>query len=235
MTGENTDSSKFRGNVFWMGVYLVVLGFLLGYLLVSVWPPEWPMDQRSTAAQPGATTETADPDAAERPAESALTAQPSTEGPTDEPQTRGETIGLLWGWFTFPDTPDLRLILVVLVMGAIGSYVHVVASFVYFVGREQFSTHWFWWYLLRPFIGMALALVFYLVVRGGFLAADGNNLNLYGAAAIAGLVGLSSKQATERLKRLFNTLFGVTDEDTSPEAKPGEDKPPPAGRQSARK
>jgi hypothetical protein len=218
-----------------MGAYLVVLGLLLGYLLVSVWPAEWPMDQRSTPAQPGATAETAGPDAAEPPAESALTAQPSAEGTTDEPRTRRETIGLLWGLFRVPDTSDLRLILVVLVMGAIGSYVHVGASFIYHVGAKDFSSYWVWWYILRPFIGTALALVFYLAVRGGLLAADGDNLNLYGAAAVAGLVGLSSKQAIERLKDLFNTLFGVTDEDTRPEAKPGEGNPHPPGRQSAHK
>jgi hypothetical protein len=62
---------------------------------------------------------------------------------------------------------------------------------------------------MYPFIGAALALIFYLAIRGGFLteATTGADINLYGLVAISGLVGMFSKQATNKLSELFTTLF----------------------------
>jgi hypothetical protein len=56
---------------------------------------------------------------------------------------------------------------------------------------------------------MALALVFYFVIRGGFLTTSGGakDINPYGIAALAGLVGMFSKQATDKLSEVFSTLF----------------------------
>lgn len=56
---------------------------------------------------------------------------------------------------------------------------------------------------------MALALVFYFVIRGGFLTTSGGakDINPYGIAALAGLVGMFSKQATDKLGEVFGTLF----------------------------
>ncbi|MDX6530651.1 MAG: hypothetical protein QOH41_2941 [Blastocatellia bacterium] len=56
---------------------------------------------------------------------------------------------------------------------------------------------------------MALALVFYFVVRGAFLTTSGGakDINPYGIAALAGLVGMFSKQATDKLSEVFTTLF----------------------------
>lgn len=56
---------------------------------------------------------------------------------------------------------------------------------------------------------MSLALVFYFVIRGGFLSTTGGaqDINPYGIAALAGLVGMFSKQATDKLSEVFGTLF----------------------------
>jgi hypothetical protein len=81
------------------------------------------------------------------------------------------------------------------------------------VGNRRLATSWTWWYLLRVFVGSALALLFYFAVRGGFFGADTpeNSINPYGIAALAGLVGLFSKQATDKLRELFDTLFRVAE------------------------
>jgi hypothetical protein len=95
--------------------------------------------------------------------------------------------------------------------GALGSYVHVATSFATYVGNRSLEMRWTWWYILRPFIGMALALIFYFVIRGGFFpAGDNENLksvNLFGIAAVSGLVGLFSKHAADKLRELFDNLF----------------------------
>lgn len=104
---------------------------------------------------------------------------------------------------------DGRLILIVLCIGALGSYIHAATSFVSYVGNRRLVFSWAWWYILRPFIGMALALIFYFVIRGGLLAtsADPSEINPFGIAAVAGLVGMFSKQATDKLRELFDNLF----------------------------
>jgi hypothetical protein len=70
--------------------------------------------------------------------------------------------------------------------------------------------------VLRPFIGAALALLIYFVIRGGFItgtalpqesASAASFINPFGIAALAGLAGLFAKQATDKLDEVFSTLF----------------------------
>lgn len=104
---------------------------------------------------------------------------------------------------------DVRLILLVMVAGALGSFIHVATSFADYVGNNKLVKTWMWWYLLRPFIGMLLAVIFYVAIRGGFLSTgtQAGNINPFGIAALAGLVGMFSKQASDKLNEMFNTLF----------------------------
>lgn len=101
------------------------------------------------------------------------------------------------------------LLILVIVAAALGSYIHSATSFVSYVGNKSLVMSWAWWYILRPFIGVALALVFYFVIRGGLLSAGtgAGDVSIYGITAIAGLVGMFSKQATDKLGEVFNTLF----------------------------
>ncbi|WP_205896491.1 hypothetical protein [Pseudomonas nitroreducens] len=117
--------------------------------------------------------------------------------------------------------PDARLLVMVMVAGGLGSFVHIAKSFGDFVGNDRFMASWIWWYILKPFIGMILALMLYLVIRGGFLtvgttaAADDGvvNVNLYGLVGMACLAGMFAKQATDKLGELFDTLFRTRESD----------------------
>jgi hypothetical protein len=99
----------------------------------------------------------------------------------------------------------------------LGSCVHSAQSFVSYVGNRQIVRSWLSWYLLRPFIGLALAEVFYFVVRGGFFtggAAGTGAINPFGLAALGGLTGMFSKEATDKLREVFKNLFRT--EEASP-------------------
>jgi hypothetical protein len=108
-----------------------------------------------------------------------------------------------------------RLLLLVIVAGALGSYIHSATSYSDFVGNRQFSPSWTLWYALRPLIGVSLALILYFVTRGGLLlliinggdATKANNINPFGVAAVAGLTGMFSKVAADKLAEVFTTLF----------------------------
>lgn len=134
---------------------------------------------------------------------------PSGLSPTATGETV-QTVMLLGQYVPLSITIDVRIILMVMIAGGLGSFVHVSTSFGDYVGNEKFTVNWIWWYLLRPFIGMMLAAIFYLVIRGGFMTAGadtGTHLNPFGIAAMAGLVGMFSKQATDKLDEVFTTLF----------------------------
>ena len=66
-----------------------------------------------------------------------------------------------------------QLLLAVMLAGGLGSYIHGVNSFVTYVGNRSFLNSWMPWYVLRPFMGVAMAVIFYLVVRGGVLVMSG--------------------------------------------------------------
>jgi hypothetical protein len=152
-----------------LGVYLLVLGVLLGSFLLALWP--------------------------------------TVEGFTSA--TTPSQLSIRWFGTSFSLGAEAALLLLVLVFGALGAYIHTVTSFVDYVGNRRLTSSWIWWYFLRPFIGIALALVFYVAIRGGFFAqeAQTGDVNPFGMAALAGLAGLFSKQATDKLKEVFDTLF----------------------------
>lgn len=106
-------------------------------------------------------------------------------------------------------TIDATLIMLVMLAGGIGAFVHTATSFGDFVGNQKLTHNWIWWYVLKPFIGMALATLMYMAFRGGFLTVgdEAGKINLYATVALAGMVGMFSKQATDKLSEVFNTLF----------------------------
>lgn len=102
-----------------------------------------------------------------------------------------------------------ELLLAVMLAGGIGSYIHGVNSFVTYVGNRSFLNSWIPWYVLRPFMGVAMAVIFYAVVRGGVLVMSGgaNAVDPYAMMAVAALAGMFSKQASDKLAEVFDTLF----------------------------
>jgi hypothetical protein len=108
---------------------------------------------------------------------------------------------------------DVDFILLVLLGGALGSFLHIGQSYSEFVGNRQLKSSWGWWYGLAPFIGAGLALVFYTALRGGFLALNGgssiktSDLSAYAVVSLSALVGMFSKAATVKLGEVFDTLF----------------------------
>jgi hypothetical protein len=124
--------------------------------------------------------------------------------------------------YAFRVFPETRYLLIVGVAGALGSYIHSATSFADFLGNRCLIRSWAWWYLLRPFIGTTLAFMTYFVVRGGLITSGGTSANLspYGVAAIAGLSGMFSKQATDKLGEIFDTLFKTNDPPRADKLKP---------------
>jgi hypothetical protein len=141
----------------------------------------------------------------------------------------------LFGFGPYDWAPDLRMLLTVIVAGAIGSLIHTLTSFGDYVGNRRLSTSWLWWFILRTPIGISLAIVSYLILRGGLIVPtlqspkDGDLqgatvlLNPYGVAAFAALAGMFSRQATDKLREVFETVF--TAQKAVPRSEPLKGKP----------
>jgi hypothetical protein len=107
---------------------------------------------------------------------------------------------------------EARYLLCAAAAGALGSYIHVATSFIEHAGQGRLIAHWGWWYVLRPWIGSALALVVYFVLRAGLITGSGDAgsaMNPHGVAALSGLSGMFSPQATEKLREIFENICAV--------------------------
>lgn len=182
---------------------VLALGFLLLlYLLIAMWPVKGPLaSATSVSSSPAAVT--ASPGASPLPIAT----------PTLVPALPGQNAGdwnphasIFGRSFTIPS--DMRFLLIVAIAAALGSYVQIATSFTTYLGNGTFRKRWMWWYVLRIPIGVALALLFYFAIRGGFFTTvSGVDVNPFGIAALGGLVGMFSKQASDKLEDVFEELF----------------------------
>jgi hypothetical protein len=105
------------------------------------------------------------------------------------------------------------LMILVAVSGFMGTMIHAATSFTNFVGSEKFKRSWTLWYYVKPFIGAAMAMVFYFVFRAGLLNFnDPSNINLFGLITLAALTGLFTDRATIKLEEFFDVVFKPKDE-----------------------
>lgn len=164
------------------GVFIVSVGVLLVYLLIKIWPATPHPGRGGQAAQTGGSA------------------------------GDGYPIDLFWGRVEFKLLAETSLLALAAIMGALGATVFICISFSDYVGNHRFAKSWVWFYLVRLLVGPSLALIFYFALRGGFLAtsSQSTDINPYGVAALAGLVGLFSKQAGDKLHQIFDALFQVS-------------------------
>lgn len=136
--------------------------------------------------------------------------EPTTEG---EPAPESEALNLKYEvdfWLIEIElVEESRLVMMMAIIGGIGSIVYAMNSFVEYVGNIKFYAQWFPFYLSKPFIGAGLAVIFYFFVRGGFFSVDtvASDLDEGGFLALAGLIGLFSNKALAKLEEISNAIF----------------------------
>lgn len=134
--------------------------------------------------------------------------------------TEGSSLPVTFLLWTFSISDETRLLFIVAMAGALGGLVHGLRSFYWYVGNRALVWSWLAMYILLPFVGTTLGLVFYLVIRGGFFSpqATVQQTSPFGFAALAGLVGMFSEQAVLKLKQVAETL--LTEAPEGGDAKP---------------
>ena len=113
---------------------------------------------------------------------------------------------LIW---SFSISDEARLILIIVLAGALGGQVRSIRSLAWYVGNKELKRSWLLQYMLTPFVGATLAIVTYFVIRGGFFSANttAQQTSIYGFAGLASLVGIASEPVALKLKAVAETLF----------------------------
>ncbi len=189
-----------RGSIALLAIYLVLISLVVLYGLLKLWPHPTPSGEPRTDAQAVST-----PIPGASPA--AATSPSPASGRTALPDP--ETIYFFAGRFHASVYAETRLLLIVMLAGALGSLMHSLRSLYWYTGNRKMVWSWAAFYMLLPFTGAILATIFYFVVRGGFFSpqASFENTSPFGFAALSALVGLFSPQATLKLKDIAETIF----------------------------
>lgn len=141
----------------------------------------------------------------------------SSQSITSIPAQNPSNLALpLFGWATAISS-SVRLLLIVVVVGSLGSLIHVVRSFYWYVGNRNLKSSWMPMYFLLPFSGAGLALLFFLIMRG--LSTGQPNIQsttVDGYAAVAALVGMFSQQALAKLKQIAEGFFSTAEKGKDP-------------------
>jgi hypothetical protein len=121
---------------------------------------------------------------------------------------------MVLGWGPWFITTDVQLLLLVLAAGTLGSSVYALKSLADYRGESKLKDSWMMFYVIQPPEGAGIALMMYLVVRGGFLSAntDVKNVNQFGMCAIAVMAGAFSDIAFGKLREVFEALFKPKDD-----------------------
>jgi len=183
-----------------MTVYLAVLATLLVAVLVAIWPAPTP---NLTAPQNGGIVLAQDYWSCS-PAVQRRWAQDTT---VRDPKC----VSIAAGEFLIWD--EQRLLLIVLICGALGALLHALRSLAMYVGNRELRRSWLAMYALLPFTGGILALVFYVIIRGGFFAPNTtvDVTSPFSFAAMSVMVGLFSQHALEKLKQVAESFFTRTE------------------------
>ena len=218
-----------------LALYLVVAILLCFYGLIALWPGPSPsgqvppvkaavsptstplaapssdgMTQTSSAAPGSGSILTPTPSGAlssDSPLRTSSAASPPVGTPIPTPSSERARIAIFGRQFEIWD--EVRLLLIVILAGALGSLVHTVRSVYWYVGNRSLKWSWLPKYILQPFAGSALAVIFYVVVRGGFFSPQTTfeQTSPFGFAALAAMVGLFSEQAVLKLKKVAETVL----------------------------
>jgi hypothetical protein len=252
-----------RSGAFWFTLCTVGVAIALTVLLVQALSDVEPVYQsqragilplaaeRAIVLSPSAATRTQQADVPAAPENSnksapppnapAMADAPSMAAPDQATRVAPKPLFGVW-WLSL----DGHLFLIALAAGGIGACVYTVSSFADYFGNRQLRVSWVWWLLLRVPLGIGLAVVVYLMLRGGLLFLYNTPTNLaaeainpHGVAGLCALVGLFSRQAMDKLYELFCTLFRTAKElgrrDKLTHAKPEIDELEPARVKLGRK
>jgi hypothetical protein len=131
-------------------------------------------------------------------------------GPVDVTLHAGMASGSLLKGFNYacPDHSQERLLLLVVLAGALGGALHAMRSLFYFIGNRDLRVSWLPSYVAMPLTGAAVGTLFFLVfIAGFFMPQDGDSKAYFLMVGVSALVGMFTPQAVEKLKSISEAIL----------------------------
>ncbi len=116
---------------------------------------------------------------------------------------------------------EITLLKISVLFGILGSTIHGLTSMVMWNSTKKLRKSYFLWFFTKPFIGGALALIVYTLLRASLLSGISSGVgmmsqqgfvNIYGVAGLSALIGLMTGQMTQKLRDVFDAIFGIKKE-----------------------
>ena len=122
-----------------------------------------------------------------------------------------------------------KLILYVACSGGLGSLAISIFGYMDHLGKDDFDLNYFWWYILRPIIGIIYGTFAFLFVAGGLMALSGTSAPVSESlfttksvmfyCAFAFLAGYAEHSFSLQLKELAEAVFKKKDNNQQPNGK----------------
>src|SRR5919197_2487567 len=113
---------------------------------------------------------------------------------------------------TLPSTTITRekyLVEISALFGVLGASTYGLASATVWIAHNKLERSWILWYISHPLVGGALAIIFYLIIRGGLIQGISFAISDFAIAAVSAIIGLITNQAMKKLRDIFDVLFGI--------------------------
>jgi len=191
-------------------IYQMAVIALLLYLLVRLWPHPTPSTEAPKETPGAAATAKAPP--APGAGGTCKQREAFARWELTEPGKRlpfDPECVTLFASFDVLIWNEQRLLLLILIAGALGGFVRGVRSLYWFVGNRSLVVSWVLMYFLLPIAGALISLFLYLLLRGGLFSPQASvaETSPFGFVSIAALAGMFSGSAAEKLKDMFEMLF----------------------------
>jgi hypothetical protein len=206
---EQKKTKKEKWQNLGLSVFLWIMPLILLFALVVLWPvgDDGTGNKDQNQQKGNQNQETISVAALSEPAGNDTSTETTVgEINSERPQIQWSKTTNIFNWgIGF----ELRLLLLVLLAGGLGSSIHAASSFSYHKGSRSFDITFLSWYLMRIPVGAGLALVIILLIKGNIFVPPNNlsDINPFGTMGMAALTGLFSKQALSKLSDIFDTMF----------------------------
>ena len=100
-------------------------------------------------------------------------------------------------------TREKYLVEVSALFGVLGASTYGLASATVWIAHNKLERSWILWYVSHPLVGGALAIIFYLIIRGGVIQGITFAISDFAIAAVSAIVGLITTPSNEKASRFI--------------------------------